>query len=352
MKTLIRIIITLLCIGNILSFAQNNVVKTKTSDKKKNNIDRDLNKLEAESIKAISLKKAKIIDTLSIIKDTIIDSQPCIESKVTIQERFTINDKVQDSSKINILSGTDTCIKVVLPNIDTSCMLNVYSVKECILSDTMKNSILAKDTLCIENRNQYVYANGCKMTSKDSLLTVSFQNAYKTADSIHNANKYWLDSVMAALPKKKAVVLKADDEIEIYVSGGGLYGGVNPKIYDVLKIYNSGLVHRDYKTKMQGEQTEEKIISKNELRKLAQYIISMGFFDFNKLYDCDKKDGGCISRLKSKPEPIPLSISVRIGERRMRTYVTLFAPKMESNWVSYPVALEKILDAIYDTASK
>lgn len=305
MKSLYSITV-LFCTVNILLFAQNNVVKNKTSDKKKNNIVRDLNTLEAENIKAISLNKNNIKkDTVRMLKD--IDS---CRHNIQIQNQFC-NDSIQSQSKVLQ---------------DSSCIKNpLHSTFPKI-----KNNI----------------------SSKDSLLSISFQNAYKTADSIRKANKYWLDSITASLPKKKSVILNEDDEIEIYVSGGGLYGGVNPKTYDVLKMYNSGLVHRDYKTKLQGEQTEEKIISKDELRKLAQYIINMGFFDFNKLYDCDKRDGSCIERLKSKPEPIPLSISVRIGERRMRTYVTLFAPKMESNWVSYPVALEKILDAIYEVASK
>lgn len=304
MKSLYSITV-LFCTVNILLFAQNNNVKNKTSDKKKNNIVRDLNTLEAENIKAISLNKYNIKDTVRMLKD--IDS---CRHNTQIQNQFC-NDSIQSQSKVLQ---------------DSSCIKNpLHSTFPKI-----KNNI----------------------SSNDSLLTISFQNAYKTADSIHNANKYWLDSVMAALPKKKTVIINADDEIEIYVSGGGLYGGVNPKIYDVLKLYSSGLVHRDYKTKLQGQQTEERIIEKEEIRKLAQYIISMGFFDFNKIYDCNKKDGDCITRLKSKPEPIPLTISVRIGERRMRTYVTLFAPNMESNWVSYPVAIEKILDAIYNVASK
>jgi hypothetical protein len=117
-------------------------------------------------------------------------------------------------------------------------------------------------------------------------------------------------------------------------------------------MFSNGYVNRKFITKLQGEQVIEKKISKDELRKLAAYIVDMGFFDYNKSYDCDRNDVACNTRLNSKPEPLSLTISVRIGERKMRTYVALFAPNLESNWVSYPTSLPKIIDAIYAVAAK
>jgi hypothetical protein len=179
-----------------------------------------------------------------------------------------------------------------------------------------------------------------------------YTKSERVADSIKNTHKHWLDSTLMALPKSKPVVIKPDDEIEIFISGGGLYTGVNPTVFNRLTIYNSGLVHKETKTKLQGENTEDKKLSRDELKKLAQYIIDQGFFDFNYLYDCDSKDKDCNTRLKMSPEPSPLSVVVTVGARRKKIYVALYAPHMESNWVNYPSNLEKIVNAIYDVVGR
>lgn len=112
------------------------------------------------------------------------------------------------------------------------------------------------------------------------------------------------------------------------------------------------MVQREYKTKLQGEQREERKISKDELVKLAQYIVDLGFFDFNKDYDCSGNDVTCVARMKRDPQPIPLNITVAIGARRNKVNVALFAPNMESNLVNYPPNMEKILNAIYSVIEK
>lgn len=191
-----------------------------------------------------------------------------------------------------------------------------------------------------------------KVIAADFLLNAGYEKQKRFADSIRNANKHWLDSTLLALPKKKPVVIHENDEIEIFITGGGLYTGVNPTIYDRLTIYNSGLVYRQSKTKLQDETINKNKISKDNLRKLAQFIIDEGFFDFNNLYDCDAKDNPCNDRLNSQPEPVPLTVVVAIGMRRKNIYTALYAPHMESNWVNYPANLEKIVNAIYDVAAK
>lgn len=189
-------------------------------------------------------------------------------------------------------------------------------------------------------------------TGKDKELKASYDKYSQEADSIRKKNKQWLDSVLNSLPISAPVMVNQGEYIEIFVSGGGLVMGVNPKIYDRLSIFPTGIIQREYKTKLQGEQREEKKISKDELTKLAQYIVDMGFFDFNKDYDCLVKDKACISRMESSPQPIPLTISVVVGQRRNKVNVALYAPGLESNWVNYPKNLEKILNAIYSVIEK
>lgn len=188
--------------------------------------------------------------------------------------------------------------------------------------------------------------------TKDLQISRGYEKQRLLADSIRNTNKNWLDSTLAVLPKKKQVVIHENDEIEIFITGGGLYTGVNPTTYDRLTIYNSGLVYRQSKTKLQDETITKNKISKDNLRKLAQFIIDEDFYDFNNLYDCDAKDKTCNERLKSQPEPVPLTVVVAIGMRRKNIYTALYAPGMESNWVNYPANLEKIVNAIYDAAVK
>lgn len=190
------------------------------------------------------------------------------------------------------------------------------------------------------------------LTKEDLAQKESYDKYAKEADSIRKTNKRWLDSVLASLPVKVPVTVNSNDYIEIYVSGGGLYAGQNAKIYDRLSIFHTGMVQREYKTKLQGEQREEKKISKDELMKLAQYIVDLGFFEFKKEYDCDANDVDCNARMKREPQPIPLNITVAIGARRNKVSVALFAPNMEANFVDYPPKLEKILNAIYSVIEK
>lgn len=189
-------------------------------------------------------------------------------------------------------------------------------------------------------------------STRDKEMKESYDSYSKEADSIRKKNKQWLDSVLNSLPVKAPVMVNQGEYVEIFVSGGGLVAGTNPKIYDRLSIFPTGVVQREYKTKLQGEMRQEKKIAKDELTKLAQYIVDMGFFDFNKDYDCLAKDKDCIHRMETAPEPIPLSISVVVGQRRNKVNVGLYAPGLESNWVNYPKNLEKILNAIYTVIEK
>lgn len=189
-------------------------------------------------------------------------------------------------------------------------------------------------------------------STRDKEMKESYDSYSKEADSIRKKNKQWLDSVLNSLPVKAPVMVNQGEYVEIFVSGGGLVAGTNPKIYDRLSIFPTGVVQREYKTKLQGEMRQEKKIAKDELTKLAQYIVDMGFFDFNKDYDCLAKDKDCIHRMETAPEPIPLSISVVVGQRRNKVNVGLYAPGLESNWVNYPKNIEKILNAIYTVIEK
>lgn len=180
----------------------------------------------------------------------------------------------------------------------------------------------------------------------------SYNQYQREADSIRNKNKLLLDSLLATLNVDVPVQVGVNDYIEIYVSGGGLFGGINPKEYDRTMIFNNGLIQREYKSKIGGIEQYEKKVSREDLIKLAQFIVDLGYFKFYEEYECASDDVACKQRMKQAPTPIPLSISVAIGVRREKIDIDFYAPTIEKNWVKYPENIVKILNAIYAIAEK
>lgn len=88
------------------------------------------------------------------------------------------------------------------------------------------------------------------------------------------------------------------------------------------------------------------------MTKLAQYIVDMGFLDFNKEYDCAEEDEACNQRFSKSPQVVPLEISLTAGQRKNKVKVAIYAPKVEANLVHYPTNLEKIMNAIYTIVEK
>ncbi len=190
-------------------------------------------------------------------------------------------------------------------------------------------------------------------TGKDnSFIKEAYAQYDKEADSLHTANKRVLDSIMKSLNIKVPIVVNSTEFIDIYVSGGGTLLNNDSKLYDHISILQSGLLQHEYKTKNDGVQRTEKKISKDELTKLAQYMVDMGFFDFKDDYDCTNEDNTCFERLKKLPQPVPFSISLTVGEKKNKVTVAMFAPKTEKNIVGYPSSLEKIMNAIYTIVEK
>ena len=184
-----------------------------------------------------------------------------------------------------------------------------------------------------------------------SNASVNVKEAYaqydKEADSLHSANKRKLDSIMKSLNIKVPIVINPNDFIDIYVKGGGIILNGDSKLSDNISILHTGVVQREYKTKNEGVQRTEKKISKDELAKLAQYIVDMGFFDFEKEYDCAEADASCNTRMSKSPQLVPLQVSLIVGAQKNKINVAIYAPKTEKNWVNYPANLEKIMNAIY-----
>lgn len=153
------------------------------------------------------------------------------------------------------------------------------------------------------------------------------------------------NNIRSSIKKNTIVELDKKSLVEIYVSGGGLKGGINPKIMDRIMINNNGVIIKDYESKLGGKVSYSKKVPKDQIIKLAEYIIENGYFDFQETYNCVN----CTESLKYGPQPIPLKMIISVGEQRHTVSIPVYAPGMIEN-ANYPKELEKILSAIYDIA--
>ena len=195
-------------------------------------------------------------------------------------------------------------------------------------------------------------SNNTNVNNDNSFMKEAYAQYDKEADSLHTANKRRLDSIMKSLNIKVPIVINSSDFVDIYVNGGGTIINNDSKMYDHISILHTGIVQREYKTKNDGVQRTEKKISKDELTKLAQYMVDMGFFDFKNEYDCADEDAACNQRFGKSPQVVPMEISLITGQRKNKVKVALFSPKTEKNTVNYPANLEKIMNAIYTIVEK
>lgn len=189
-------------------------------------------------------------------------------------------------------------------------------------------------------------------TKEDVLAKTNYSEFSKEAETIRRNNDKKLDSVLKTMQLNIPVQFNPNDYVDIYVNGGCILKDDNSKLYDRISILNAGRIHREYKSKKTGDQRVEKNISREQLVKLAQYIIDLGFFDFKPSYDCDENDAACNTRLTTNPVALPLQITVTIGERKSKVYVAVYSLKSEKNWVNYPANLDKIMSAIYSIIEK
>lgn len=207
-----------------------------------------------------------------------------------------------------------------------------------------------------EQLEEAIPVNKTAPASKDPKQEAALKETYaqytKEADSLYLANKRVLDSVMKSLNIKVPTIINPADYIDIYMSGGGVLSGKDARIYDHISILNSGVIQREYKTAAAGVQRTEKKISRDELTKLAQYMVDMEFFEMNKSYDCADTDDDCNARFGVQPQPVPLTIALTVGQKKNKVNVAIFSPKTDKNWVNYPAAIEKIWNAIITIAEK
>lgn len=322
--------------------------------------------------KTISKTKEAVVDTKIKPKETNIETktkeaektvikatEPVKPKKTYTEDDFStqpiVKGKESSSSKSTSVSSSTPSKKVVM---DTSKGFRDFTFETSPVvnnnaSYNRRNEPMPKSKEQIEdeipvNRK----TNNTNVNSDNAFMKEAYAQYDKEADSLHSANKRRLDSIMQALNIKVPIVINPTEFIDIFVNGGGTLSDGNSKQYDRISILHTGVVQREYKTKNEGVQRSEKKISKDELTKLAQYIVDMGFFDFNTEYDCADEDAACNQRFSKSPQPVPMELALTVGQKKHKVKVAIYAPKTEKNLVNYPATLEKIMNALYTIVEK
>ena len=139
--------------------------------------------------------------------------------------------------------------------------------------------------------------------------------------------------------------------INIELTGGGYYGGIDPVLKDMIHIKNNGRLIKEFHSVQNGLIVNKKDILRAELESFAEYILTQKFFDLERIYDCE--DALCQKRKQLKPTPMPLRLSVAYGNRKKVITIAIWGKDDRGfQYVNYPESLDNIIDAIQRMASR
>lgn len=134
--------------------------------------------------------------------------------------------------------------------------------------------------------------------------------------------------------------------INVELIGGGYYGGPNPTMRNYTHIKSSGRLVKEHKSMYNGLKVTKKDIPREELEEFAAWVERQGFFEMERIYDCETSI--CQKRKRQKPTPIPLRLAITHGSKKKVVTISIWG--MDDNqihYVDYPKELDNIIDAIY-----
>ncbi|RMG86845.1 MAG: hypothetical protein D6714_03475 [Bacteroidetes bacterium] len=139
--------------------------------------------------------------------------------------------------------------------------------------------------------------------------------------------------------------------INIELTGGGFYGGIDPVLRDYIHIKSNGRLIKEFQSRHNGLVVIKKDIPREELEAFAEYIVQQKFFDLARIYDCE--DALCQKRKQMQPRPVPLRLSVAYGDRKKVVTIAIWGKDDRGiQYVHYPPALDHIIDAIQRMANR
>lgn len=153
--------------------------------------------------------------------------------------------------------------------------------------------------------------------------------------------------------KKKKRKKYKDDRVYINIEliGGGYYGGIDPVLRDYIHIKSDGRLIKEFKTVSKGLNVTRKDIPREELEAFAEFVDKKGFFELERIYDCDNSI--CQKRKQEKPRPIPLRLAIAYGKKKKVITLSIWGKdRHKVQYVDYPPALEAIIEAIQRMAHR
>lgn len=139
--------------------------------------------------------------------------------------------------------------------------------------------------------------------------------------------------------------------IQIEVSGGGYYGGINPVYRQYVKINSDGRLVREVQTAREGLMVTRKNIPRNELEAFAYWIRDQGYFDLQREYDCQEQL--CHRRKGEKPQPMPLQVMVTLGHQTKIIFIPIWGlDNQHIQFIPYPPVIDQIVETVYRMADR
>ncbi len=133
--------------------------------------------------------------------------------------------------------------------------------------------------------------------------------------------------------------------ISIELIGGGYYGGIDPVTKDYIQIKTDGRLIKEFQSQHQGLMVTKRTLPRTQLEQFVAFITQKGFFEFERLYDCQSES--CQKRKWQKPTPVPLRLAVTHGNRRRNVTITIWGKEKNGILhVPHPPELDEIIDEI------
>lgn len=161
----------------------------------------------------------------------------------------------------------------------------------------------------------------------------------------------WVFGKKRKVREAEEQALKEAPYINIELVGGGYYGGIDPVLRDFIMIKSTGRLIKEFKSVNNGLVVTKKDISRAELEDFVQFVEDQGFYSFERKYDCESLE--CFKRKQERPTPIPLRLVIAHGDRRKVITISIWGKDQDGmEYVEYPAALDKIIEAIQRMANR
>ena len=140
----------------------------------------------------------------------------------------------------------------------------------------------------------------------------------------------------------------SDTFVEIFLDGGGFYGGVNPPTENRKIIKSNGEIIISRKSLYDNGTGKNYFVSRSEVEGLADFISAKGFFNMEDVYDCSMANQKCEDRKNHYPPAVPLKIGATIGNLNKTVTITVY----EDGMIEYPKELAEIVNNINEVINK